>query len=46
MEAASFALIVHDLKNALGSLEGELEALILKTAVIPPVRALEVGSAR
>lgn len=28
MEAASFALIAHDLKNALGSLEGELEALI------------------
>lgn len=28
MEAESFALIAHDLKNALGSLEGELEALI------------------
>lgn len=28
METASFALIAHDLKNALGSLEGELEALI------------------
>lgn len=28
MEAASFALIAHDLKNALGSLEGQLEALI------------------
>lgn len=28
MEAASFALIAHDLKNALGTLENELEALI------------------
>lgn len=28
MEAAAFALIAHDLKNALGMLEGELEALI------------------
>lgn len=28
MEASSFALIAHDLKNALGSLEGELETLI------------------
>lgn len=28
MDAASFALIAHDLKNALGSLEGELEAMI------------------
>lgn len=28
MEASSFALIAHDLKNALGSLEGELELLI------------------
>ncbi len=28
METASFALIAHDLKNALGSLEGELESLI------------------
>jgi signal transduction histidine kinase len=28
MEAESFALIAHDLKNALGSLEGELESLI------------------
>lgn len=28
METESFALIAHDLKNALGSLEGELEALI------------------
>lgn len=28
METASYALIAHDLKNALGSLEGELEALI------------------
>lgn len=28
MEAASFALIAHDLKNELGSLEGQLEALI------------------
>jgi signal transduction histidine kinase len=28
METASFALIAHDLKNALGTLENELEALI------------------
>lgn len=28
MEASSFALIAHDLKNALGTLETELEALI------------------
>ncbi|MBA4111167.1 MAG: histidine kinase [Leptothrix sp. (in: Bacteria)] len=28
METASFALIAHDLKNALGTLESELEALI------------------
>lgn len=28
MEGSSFALIAHDLKNALGSLEGELESLI------------------
>lgn len=28
MDAASFALIAHDLKNALGTLESELEALI------------------
>jgi signal transduction histidine kinase len=28
MQATSFALIAHDLKNALGSLEGELESLI------------------
>lgn len=28
MGTASYALIAHDLKNALGSLEGELEALI------------------
>ncbi|MFT3856988.1 MAG: HAMP domain-containing sensor histidine kinase [Aquabacterium sp.] len=28
MPTASYALIAHDLKNALGSLEGELEALI------------------
>ncbi len=28
MDAAPFALIAHDLKNALGSLEGELESLI------------------
>lgn len=28
MEAETFALIAHDLKNALGSLEGELESLI------------------
>ena len=28
MESVSFALIAHDIKNALGSLEGELAALI------------------
>jgi len=28
METASFAFIAHDLKNALGALEGELEVLI------------------